>query len=284
MKKDPSIFSIEGQQAGPTVTIMAGVHGNEIGGILAVMRILSLIQTKQLTIKAGRVNLIFANLLAIGQGQRQTNMNLNRAFRPDDTYSTEELMSYEIHRARELMPYLRESHGLLDLHSSMNRQSTPFIICEPHSYPLATKLPVEIVSRGWDIIEAGGTDYFVNQNPTGRNFGICIECGYHNDPKAPERAFQAAMIFLADFGCIDPQEGYPPANLEQRRIWANQIYHTKVNFKLANEFADFQALAADTLIGHDGEQEVRTQQDCVIIFPHDCKGSNDEAFILGIDE
>ncbi|RJQ35357.1 hypothetical protein C4566_00905 [Candidatus Parcubacteria bacterium] len=284
MKNDPSIFTFDGQQAGPTVTIMAGVHGNEIGGILAAVRLISLLKTRQLVINSGNLNVIFANIAAIGQNQRQIQLNLNRAFRSNDTYTIEELMTYEAERARRLMPYLSESHALLDLHSSMNPQSTPFIICEPHSYPIAAKLPVGIVSRGWDVIEAGGTDYFVNQNPPGRNFGICIECGFHNDPKAPDRAFEAVMIFLAEFGCIDLHPNYPPTQLQQRRIWANHIHKTATNFHLANEFADFQPIATGTLLGHDGDQEVHAEQDCVIIFPHDCKKPNEEAFILGVEE
>ena len=284
MKSKNGIFTIQGKQSGPEITIMAGVHGNEKSGILAIIRLLSMIQTGQLIIKKGRLNLIFGNIQAIGMNKRQGAMNLNRAFRPEAQLSAAELKTYERIRAIELMPILRRTDALLDLHSSMNKESTPFIICEPHSYPIAAKLPVDIVSRGWDIIEAGGTDYFVNQNPIGHNYGICIECGFHDDPKGPDKAFKAAMIFLSEFGCISPQKKYEPSNKKQRRIWANYIYHTKTNFKLASEFADFQALTNGTLIGYDGKKEVYSENDGVIIFPHDCEGPNDEAFIFGIEE
>jgi succinylglutamate desuccinylase len=282
--ENQGIFTVRGKSDGPDITIMSGVHGNEISGILAVVRILSLINIQQLTIKSGKVNFVIANLAAIGQGVRQTQMNLNRAFRKEDTYGQAEMTSYEFRRARELMPILSKSHAMLDLHSSPNPQSTPFIICEPHSNHIAAKLPVGIVSRGWDVIEAGGTDYFVNQNPQNQNYGICIECGFHNDPNAPDKAFRAAMIFLAEFGVIDPYQGCYSDNIPQRHIWAKHIHHTKVNFCLAAQFADFQAIKTGTLIGHDGNEEVRASEDCVIIFPQNKDKPQEEAFILGVDE
>lgn len=287
MQKDHSIITVDSGRPGPTITVMSGVHGDEKDGILAMTRILAMISSKELIIKAGKVNFIYANLKAIAKGIRQTEFNFNRIFRPENLLTTAELNSWERRRAETLMPYLDESLALLDLHSSNNQQSTPFVICEPHSFEVAAKLPTPIVSHGWDIIEAGGTDYYMNrvQTNSGKGYGICFEAGYHGDPESPDRGIQACLIFLAHFCQAEKKEMPEPNQEPQRIIHAYDIYKTITDFKLERPFADFEAITKGTLIGHDGGQEIRAEKDCIIIFPQkECKGTDEEAFILGLEQ
>jgi succinylglutamate desuccinylase len=267
------IITIKGDSAGKTVSIMAGVHGNEICGVKALRKII-----KNITIESGKAHFIFANLPAIAMDLRQTEMNLNRAFRPEKNLTSDERQSYERHRAIELMPYLEESNALLDIHSSHNEASTPFIICEPNSFFIAKKLPFPICSNGWDVIEPGGTDYFVNRNHL-KGHGICIECGYHFDQRAPELAMESINIFLNLMGLTSDYKKY--SQTKQREILVKYIYLTQSNFTIAKPFADFEKIKKGTLIGYDNKQPINAHFDGVIIFPNNCQGANQEAFILG---
>ncbi|PIR06552.1 MAG: hypothetical protein COV55_03430 [Candidatus Komeilibacteria bacterium CG11_big_fil_rev_8_21_14_0_20_36_20] len=258
---------------------MAGVHGDEPCRVEALREILKLIDDKKIIIHRGTVHIIFAHLPAIARDLRHIEMNLNRAFRPDNLLSNLELASYERKRALELMPYLQKNNALLDIHSSSSKKSIPFIICEPHSFDLAGQLPFPIISHGWDEIEKGGTDYYVNRQG---GKGLCIEGGYHYDPQASGRALNAAKIFLSLLLSTAPS--YPAKQQWQRIIHANFIYVTKINFKLTQNFADFQPIKAGQLIGYDGDKEVRAQEDGVIIFAHNRTGPKKEAFILGLEQ
>lgn len=270
---DPSIIVKEGKLPGRTVTVMGGVHGNEPCGVEAVQR-----AVREIEIKRGKVYFIIANLAAIEHSVRQTDMNLNRAFRPEATLTEKERGSYERKRALELMPYLDESEALLDIHSSMSKESIPFIICEPHSFGIAKKLPFPIRSHGWDAIEPGGTDSYMNRRSPKGN-GICIECGYHLDPEAPKRAFDSIQVFLRLMDIIDGESELQ--EYRQREIDACFIYHTTENFEVAEDFADFQRLGEDELVGYDGRRPVYAPFDGVIIFARNRETAGEEAFIMG---
>lgn len=265
------VITKKGVSPGKTLTIMAGVHGDEICGPEAFKELIP-----TLDIKRGTVHFIVANLEALTLGERQVDMNLNRAFRPNKLLTAKERGTYERKRALELMPYLRESEALLDVHSSMTKKSKPFIICEPHSFPIAKRLRFGIRSHGWDVIEAGGTDYFMN---TMGKIGICIECGNHNDPKAPKLARESIIRFLTIMGAIDGR--LPRECKSQKVMHAFGIYKTETNFRKAREFEDFEPLPKGTPIGYDGKKKVLAPENMLIIFPRNQDLPGKEAFILG---
>lgn len=112
------VTTIFGTKPGKTLTIMGGVHGNEICGVEIVRKLM-----RVLKIERGKVHLILGNPRAIKRGTRQTQFNLNRAFRPEPMLSEVEKQSFEI----------------------------------------AEYLPFPIRSHGWDRLHPLGTDGFVNQ-------------------------------------------------------------------------------------------------------------------------
>lgn len=283
-KSNNGFFSIKSKNTGPTITIMAGVHGDETSGLIATLKFLKMLEKGKIKINKGKINLVFANIPAIMQGVRQTDANLNRVFRKKNKLNKNEYTSYEYKRAKEIMPILKSTDALLDLHSSATPKSPPFVICEPNSYFIAKKMPTKIISRGWFDIEPGSTDDYVNKNKRCNNISICIECGYHDNPNGPKLAFEAIMIFLNEFDSIIPQKKYIDNKAKQSYIWANYIYKTKNNFCLANKFNDFQKLKKGTLIGLDGKEKVFTKKDSIIIFARNRKKANEEAFILAKEE
>ena len=256
-------------QPGPTITIMGGVHGDEPNGVTAIRE-----TSSTLNLKRGKVNFIIANLQALAKNVRMTEMNMNRAFKADSLLTDEQRSSYERRRALELMPFLDECDVLLDLHSSTTPGSPPFVICEANSRDIATRLPYSIISSGWDMIHPGGTDYYMNKRGA---MGICVECGYLLDAKGADIANESINVVLRTMGLIDG--GIPPVTPNQKFVHADSVYHTKVDFKLARKFDDFETISAGTLIGTDGGIEVRATNDGVIIFARDTAGKG-EGFVI----
>jgi succinylglutamate desuccinylase/ribosomal protein S18 acetylase RimI-like enzyme len=282
IEKDDSIIKIDSGINGPTLAIFAGVHGDEVCGVEAFQKIIP-----EIKITKGVVYFVYANLNAIKENVRFTESNLNRCFGKDDDLHIQAVKgSYERERALELMLILDKCDALLDIHASTNVNSTPFIICEPHSFDIAKILPgFPIRSYGWDIIEKGGTDYYMNNVKTlsGDNGnGICIECGYLGDPAGQKRAENGLLAFLKYFDVIDEDISLIE-NKNQREINAYKIHITKNDFTKSREFADFELLKNGDLIGIDGDEDILAENNNVIIFPTNKTTSGEEAFILGVE-
>ena len=268
-----NFFSILGKSPGKTAVILCAVHGDEICGVRAVEK-----ACKNIKIDSGVVHFIVGNPKALEERKRFIDVNLNRLFRDDKDLSREEKQSHEYKRSREIIPYLLESDVLLDLHSSASSQTKTFAICEEHSFVVAKKLPVEIISSGWDSLEPGGTDYFMNKQG---KIGICVECGNHDDPKAEEVAYGSITSFLKSFGILF---GETETGTKKKWVRVNSIYRTRVDFKPHKVFADFEFVREGERVGVDGGEEVCVEKNGYLIFCRERKASNEEAFVFAEDE
>ncbi|MBL1434440.1 succinylglutamate desuccinylase/aspartoacylase family protein [Candidatus Wolfebacteria bacterium] len=265
-----TISVMTGLSTGKRLVVMVGTHGNETCGPLMLRERFSEIQ-----IQRGEVIFIEGNPRAIEENVRYIDENLNRMFRAVDSYSAKERESYEFKRAQELKPLLSSCDALLDIHSSGTKDTVPFVICEQNSFEIVKEFPFEIVSYGFDQIEPGGTDTYVNEN--GGN-GICIECGYHYDPKAKDRSWESLKDFLIINGAIDGELNTPR---DQMVVNSNYLYKTKVNFRLHKYFADFEEIREGDFIGTDGNEKIHAPKDGLIIFARNREDSGEEAFIVG---
>lgn len=257
-----------GIESGPTSIIIGGVHGDEVCGHQAILKVLP-----NLCIEKGKVFVGFGNPPAIEKRERFLGADLNRMFA--DNLSPEDMASYEYQRAQFMKAYLAQADVLLDIHASMNPQSRPFCICESNAYGIVQHLPVELVVSGFDEVEPGGTDYYMNK--IGK-IGICIECGYREKPESVDLAEQAIKVFLGVVGHISDSFQYQL----QKHIRMYRLYKTKTDsFVLAKEFGDFEELGAGQIIGTDGLEEIRTDRKSIILFPKNKEKVGEEAFLLG---
>lgn len=271
MNIEKDIITLDSGKPGKTVTVIAGIHGNEICGLFAFSQIIP-----KLKITAGKVHFVYGNLRAIERNQRQIDVNLNRIFKPDEELTEEEKKSYEYKEAQRIKKVLDESDALLDLHSSRNKESVPFAIVGAQSVEIAQKMPFTFISTGWDIVEPGGTDDYMNRQ---KKINICAECGYNLDPAAVDTAKAMILTFLASLGSIN--KDIVPYRGDQTLIHAYYIYHTKTNnFQLAKVFSDFEKVTKGSVIGVDDAVEVRAPEDSYIVFALNRDTVGAEAFVL----
>ena len=138
-------------------------------------------------------------------------------------------------------------------------------------------MPFNLVSHGWNKLEPGGTDYYMNY--LGKN-SICVECGQHADSKSIKRAKESIMTFLKIMGNIDDQNIEITAH-KQRIVEVKYIYITKNNFTPVKNFYDFEPIKKGALIGTDGEGEITANSDGCVIFCKKYEGESKEAFLIG---
>lgn len=264
------ITQLIGEKEGPISIVLAGVHGNEKGGIEALEKIIL-----NLKIESGRVLFGYGNPLAIKKNSRFTEANLNRMFKDDSLLSKEEKTSYEYGRAQFLKKYLKGCGALLDVHASLTPNSEPFVICEENAKEIVKYLPVNRVVSGFDLVEPGGTDYYMNS--IGK-IGICAECGYIEDSQSARVAEDVILAFIKARGHIT--NDISPQKQSHVRVY--DIYITKTNnFTLSKPFGDFDEISAGQIIGTDGDKEILAGRDSIIVFARDREQIGSEAFLIG---
>lgn len=252
---------------------MAGVHGNEVCGVNVFASIVN-----DLSIEAGKVIFVIGNPRAVKKNLRFTEFNLNRAFLPAAKYSQKIKMTYEYKRAQELKKILNQADALLDIHSTLH-PNKPFIICEKNATGIVSYFPKDFkrVVRGFDALEPGATDgYMLARKMT----GICIECGQHESLSAAKIAKKTIYSFLIARGHMGSVK---IKKIKKREIVKmNYLYKTTSDsFVLDRNFSDFEEIKKGTLIGVDGNKNIKALSAGVIVFAHSRDKRNEEAFLLG---
>lgn len=271
-KNKPVIVKRQGQRPGPTLVVMAGVHGNEKIGVVALKEAI-----KTIPIKAGVVFYVIANTLALERELRLIDMDLNRAFKDDKKLSSEEKRSYERGLAKQLMPYLDKADALLDLHSVPTVPATPFVICEKNGMDIARKLPFPVRSSGWDKVHSGSTDGYMNERD---KIGICVECGQYNDPQVLDRSLQSIKIFLALMGVIKEKQSLDDY-AGQRVVIVDYIYRCQSYFNLVRKIPDFTLVRRGKVIGVDAKEKVRAPYEGIVVLVKEAKKPGEEVFVMG---
>lgn len=264
------IVEINSNKDGPVSVILAGVHGNEKSGVKALEKLLPNLQ-----IERGRLFTGFGNPQAIKVNKRYVDYDLNRLFVSDDSLPQETKSTYEYERSKYLKTFLNKADVLLDVHASTIPESIPFVICEQNAIGIAKYLPVDVVVSGFDKVEPGGTDYYMNK--LGK-IGICLESGHVNDSQSIKIAEESILTFLVATGHKDGKL----IQRKQKYIKMFKKYFSKTaNFVLLRPFNNFEKVQKGQLIGIDGEQEIRAPKDSVILFAHNSQKVGDEIFLLG---
>jgi len=269
--EDEHVVIVSGNKPGPKVAVMVLVHGNEVCGLKALGKI-----WENVNIENGSVTFIIGNPEAAKQSVRMTEMNLNRAFRDVHEVTEEERNTYEYKRASEIKPYLDSVDYLLDIHSFSDDSTMPFSICEPHSYEVAAQLGVSLISSGWDELEAGGTDYYMNKMG---KIGICVECGEHSSESSITFAQDVIKRFLQVVKVTSTMEEFPQSDIRIASV--KDIYITNTDFSPSKDFKNFDKIEKGELIGTDGDVNVYAKYSGFIVFAQKRTGPNEEAFLFG---
>ncbi len=243
---------LKGKKDGPTAVIMGGSHGNEKVG----PRALDVLE-RELSIDAGTVYLIRANLSALRQNKRFIESDMNRCFSLLNKGQTEEEK-----RTLELMKILDTADALLDLHSFNDDAGEPFAITDRPSMSLARIFDVPTLSLGWDAIHKGSSDEYMHSRGKA---AVSVECG-------PTVRFEAYTPFAIDcsyrFLAHLSMLSYTFAEPENQKIVSitRSIKRVSPAFAFARKFDNFESLEAGKVFATDGDIEYTAQAGEVIMF------------------
>jgi len=274
------VTTFEAREPGPHVVVMALTHGNEICGAITLDKLFR----AEIRPRRGRLTLAFNNVAAYREfdprypiASRYVDEDFNRLWHPATLDGPRQ--STELARARVLRPIVDSADLLLDLHS-MQYATAPLMLAGllERSRELARRIGIpELIMC--DAGHAAGPrmrDYGGFGHPASAKTALLIECGQHWEHRSAEVATDVTLRFLIAAGSVQPADvaalGGPDfgAHPRQRVIEVTEaVTITGDRFDFAGDYRGLEVLGKKgSLIGRDGEREVRTPYDnCVLIMP-----------------
>jgi predicted deacylase len=267
-------------EPGPHVMVLGLTHGNEICGAIAIDKLFR----ANIRPRRGKLTLGFNNVAAYQEfdtrypiASRYIDEDFNRLWSPATLDSPRN--STELQRARAMRPIVDQADYLLDLHS-MQYATAPLMLAGllDKSRALARQLGIpEIIMC--DAGHAAGPrmrDYSAFGDPASPKTALLIEAGQHWEKRAAEVATDVTLRFLMALGTVTRDDvaalGGPDfdAAPKQKIIEVTQaVTITGNRFEFVAPYVGLEVIEKKgSLIGHDGDQEIRSPYDnCVLIMP-----------------
>jgi len=257
--------------AGPHVLLVSLIHGNEIAGAIVLAELLA----SGFVPLRGRLTLGFANLAAFARfdpanplASRFVEEDMNRVW--DDAQLFGVRHSLELDRARAIRPLIDAADIVLDLHS-MLWPSEPLLLCGSSAAGRALACaiatpPVVVADPG----HAGGKRLIDYARFTARNakaVAILAEAGQHWEPAAVSQTRETVQALLRHAGMLAGAHATPAG------VMVAEVTHTITarthRFRFLHDYRGGETIpAADTLIAHDGDEEIRTPyENCTLVMP-----------------
>ncbi len=285
--------------AGPTLVVVAGVHGNEPSGLIALERVFAHLEEHRLNVRGQLVGLA-GNLGALARGERFLEQDMNRLWsgermdalaRPPATNA----VGPEATEQRALMAALQEIFAtapegahLVDLHTSSSR-SVPFFILGDtlRNREFARRFPAPVVLGFEEHIRGTLMEWVTSLG----HVAIAIEGGQHDDPASIDHHEAAIWLALVHLECLRedevPRFQEHVARLRRAREGMPgvvEIFHRHAivpadDFRMDPGFANFAKVARGQRLGEDRRGVVKSPADGLVFLPLYQKRGDDGFFL-----
>ncbi|MCG3133899.1 MAG: hypothetical protein HMLKMBBP_01165 [Planctomycetes bacterium] len=213
--------SVRGAEPGPTLIVVASIHGNEPAGAVAASRVAATLREESVR---GSFVAITGNVAASSRRVRCVHHDLNRAFLPDPVAAARRGeapagLGAEGAELRGLVRALDDARAaargpvfLLDLHSTSG-DGAPFLLLPTSGGArLASAVPLTAVSGLLGMLRGTMVEEFRGEF----DGALVAECGSHGSSAAPDCAEAVIRCVLAETG-IAPPDPDAPRRLESFR-------------------------------------------------------------------
>ncbi len=202
--------SLDRGRPGPTVVLLAGLHGNEPAGTRAIPAVIEKLRRQELPLR-GRIVGLAGNLGALAASRRHLARDLNRGWTRDEVVS---LLAHDSPRRlpeddeqrallRAIAPLLagaQEPVVFLDLHSTSG-DSPPFTVMADvlRNRPLGLALPLPLILGVEEILDSTALGYLCDLG----HVAVAVEGGRNGDPRTLANHDAAIWIALVASGAMD---------------------------------------------------------------------------------
>ena len=297
--KERIIGTYGDENTGPTVVCIAGIHGNEPAGVLALRKVLELLVKGGIPFK-GRLVGIAGNLCALDKEVRFVDCDLNRIWRPaeidgllagdthEDSANSEELEREGL--IKVLAEYCTGEGSpvyFLDLHTTSSSGSPFMTISDTlrnrrfsSSYPVPKVLGIE------ESLDSTMLNYI---NELGY-ISIGFEAGRHEDPESVDNSEAALWITLSLAGCIDEKGPKVKESYELLKSasglegFFEVLYRygieSETSFVMEPGFKNFEKIKKGQLLAKSSVREIRSTENGRIFMPLYQKQGVDGFFVV----
>jgi predicted deacylase len=272
----PGFTTRAGGAPGPHVALIALVHGNEIGGAIALEHLLA----GGVRPTRGRLTFGFANLAAFDRfdpahptASRFVDEDMNRLW--DIPVLDGPRRSLELERAREIRPLIDTVDVLLDLHS-MLWPSDPLLLSggtpKGRDLALAIGQPELVVADEGHVSGRRLIDYGRFADAAAPQVAVLAEAGQHWAEPTVAMTLASVGGLLRHLGMVADHPALPPPAVRAYPRFAEVttvVTAATANFAFVRPFRGGEVIAErNTLLAVDGEAEVRTPyDDCLLVMP-----------------
>ena len=295
------IAKLEGNQDGPNIVFIGGMHGNEPTGVLALNRVMNELKPLQPLLK-GNVYALSGNLNALERGERFIVNDLNRVWQQDMVerakkrdYLPSEIIN-EVEEQIELWEYIDKLMGtnkgkfyFIDLHTTSGK-SVPFITMSDTimNRSFAKRIPVPVVIGIEEHLHEPLLSYV---NDLGF-MSMAFEGGQHNDPESVRNHEALIWLSLVNSGVIKKIETpkykkhyhhlmhTAEGNHKVYAINYRQNIGPKDVFEMVPGYGNFQSIKKDQILATLNFKPVKSPQKGLIFMPLYQKQGNDGFFII----
>lgn len=278
--------------AGPTLVVVAGLHGNEPAGVLAVRRVAAALADGRT--RSGRILFLAGNLGALRRGDRYLDRDLNRAWTPERITALRNGgadATAEDREQRELLEVLEQVVAdapgpvfLLDLHTTSGEGGAFCTVADTlRNRGLALALPVPVVLGLEELVEGTLHDWMGQQGVV----TLAFEAGQHQEEAAVDRSEAAVWLMMAATGLALPGE---LARVEEARRFLTRgqaglprvlemRYRHPVapddRFRMKEGYRNFQRIRKGEAVAADRDGAVLAPETARILMPlYQPKGSD----------
>jgi succinylglutamate desuccinylase len=274
--------------AGPTLLVIAGLHGNEPAGILAAQRVAARIRSAGIPL-AGRFVALAGNLAGLAASKRYIDRDLNRAWQPDriqalrqgETPETWEAEDGEQLELLDAIDAVIEASGddlcVVDLHST-SAQSGPFVLFADTlaNRSFALHFPLTLVLGLEEQIEGALLNY-LQLRPGIITMGV--EGGQHQDPASADNMESVLWLALSTAGLLPDEDLVDlPAHMERLRAAAGELprlievrYRHAIaesdGFIMEPGFVNFGEVSRGTLLARDRKGPILARENGRVLMP-----------------
>jgi succinylglutamate desuccinylase len=276
------IGRVVGDEAGPTLIAVAGIHGNERAGVVAARRVLATLNRRHGRV-CGELVAFAGNLGAMKQGVRYRSRDMNRVWTEDaverglgpNDEETGEMR--ELHEAiREAIARARGPVHLIDLHTT-SASGFPFVLFGDtlEQRRFASAVPLPLVMGLEEQLDGVLSGYWTTKGIT----TFAVEGGQHDDPSSIDN-LEAVLLLGAEsagiFGSgLLTETGNAHSLLERRRgdlprvmeVVRRHAITPEDRFVMEPGFSNLARARAGQLLACDRNGEIRAPSDGLVLLP-----------------
>ncbi len=297
----------EGEQGGPLLVVLGGVHGNEPAGVRALDLMFKMLEVEPITnpdfTYRGTILGLIGNLQSYILQQRFISKDLNRIWTDEHVNiilkADKSILQHEDLELREILDLIHSELSinnysefiLLDLHTTSSYGGIFALPTEQkESIDIALELQAPVIRGMINGIKGTTLHYFRTDNFHLPTTAVVFESGQHNEDLSVNRAIAAITNCMRTIKAIDPDHvenrhdslliEYSKDLPKLSKLLCTHRINIGDQFKMMPNYNNFQVVKKGEHLAQDKDGVIQATEDGMILMPLYQEKGEDGFFII----